>query len=125
MEVKPPTQERLQEIRDADATIGDLESLRWYTPIYTQRRELLLYIDMLVSDRQDDALAVAALSDMLQPYSGGTSDLHDIVARMRRAQEIYTAVIKQPPGPIEPGACCANESRTIDGGCSSCGAPCL
>lgn len=80
------TADQLQAIRDTDAASG--EDLQLCPAAWQHRRELLRYIDALVSDRQNDALAVAALSNMLEPYSGGTSDLHDLVARMHRAREI-------------------------------------
>lgn len=115
MPQNPITQEQLQAIRDTDAASG--EDLQFCPAAWQHRRQLLAYID---------ALAVAALSTMLEPYSGGTSDLHDLVARMHRAREIQQAAIRQPvAGPVEPGACCSNERRNMDGGCDSCGAPCL
>lgn len=121
-----PSAERLQEIRDADAAIGDAVNLRWWPSVHTQRRELLALVDQLVTDRENDALAVAALSGMLEPYSGGTSDLHDLVARMHRAREIQQAAVRQPvAGPVASLACCSNERRNNNGGCDSCGAPCL
>jgi hypothetical protein len=84
------TADQLQAIRDTDAASGD--DLQFCPAAWQHRRQLLAYIDALVSDRQNDALAVAALSGMLEPYSGGTSDLHDLVARMHRAREIQQAV---------------------------------
>lgn len=93
MSQNPPTQERLQEIRDTDAMSG--EDLRFCPVAWRDRRELLAYIDALISTRENDALAVAALSGMLEPYSGGTSDLHDLVARMHQAREITAKVRKE------------------------------
>lgn len=45
MSLDHPTQERLQEIRDADTAVGD--NLQFSPAAWTQRRELLLYIDWL------------------------------------------------------------------------------
>lgn len=118
-----PTAERLQEIRDADAGLG--EDLQFCPIAWTHRRELLALVDRTVADRENDALAVAALSGMLEPYSGGTSDLHELVARMHRARDIASAIVKEAVGPVAPCACCSNERRNMDGGCDSCGAPCL
>lgn len=42
-----PTQERLQEIRDTDARVGD--DLQFSPAAWTQRRELLMYIDALTA----------------------------------------------------------------------------
>lgn len=116
--MEPPTQDRLQEIRGIDAMAG--EDLQFCPATWKHRRELLAYIDMLVSGRENDALAITALSHMLEPYSGGTSDIHELVDRIQHV------VTRQPvAGPVEPGACCSNERRNMNGGCDSCGAPCL
>lgn len=115
-----PSQDRLQEIRDADASIGDM---RWFTSVYTHRRELLALIDVLVSDRQNDALAVAALSGMLEPYSGGTSDLHDLVARMHRAREIRAAVVANVQQPEAAPTCWYCVRIRAAGHACECGAP--
>lgn len=110
----PLTQERLQEIRDADAGIA-LDSLRWFTPIYTERRQLLLLIDEMLQVKSDDAIAAAALSDMLEPYSGGTRSLPDLVARLHHAREIRAELLRTFPL-VPPSAEALADAAADEGG---------
>lgn len=63
-DIRIPTAERLQEIRDADATISE-DQLRWFPPSSTHRRELLLLIDQLTAPKP--AQVVAVLFDGRKP----------------------------------------------------------
>lgn len=70
------------------------EDLQTCPPTWSHRRELLAYIDNVQAQRDNDTLAVAALSDMLMPYSAGATDVHTLVAHMHRAREIRQTVME-------------------------------
>ena len=46
-------------------------------------------------------------------------------ANMEKIRAKQAAKPKMSPLPIPEGACCANESRNINGGCDNCGDPCI
>lgn len=80
-------QEQLQELRDADAGLG--ESLQFYTPIYQQRRELLAHVTEVETET---ATLTSELSLMLEPFSAGVKTLPELVERMRYAQQVRAEV---------------------------------
>lgn len=114
MSQKPPTQERLQEIRDTDAMSG--EDLQFCPAAWRDRRELLLHIDT-------QAQTIAELTADRDNLAGHVVDVYNW--QESQGASIPFRIVKQPPGPVHPTACCANESRNGNGGCDSCGAPCL
>lgn len=56
--IPPPTQDELQEIRDADELAG--EDLRFAPPAWTHRRQLLAYID-LMEEQYRKAMVLASM----------------------------------------------------------------
>lgn len=86
------TQDRLEQIRDADAMAG--EDLRFCPPAWQDRRDLLAYIQQGAEADAAHALVVIELSRMLEPISGGATTLPEIVARMKMAAEIRASIVE-------------------------------
>lgn len=82
--------QRLQEIREIDAAAGG--NLQMCPAAWSQRRELLEHIAAMEVAQETQQALVVELSSMMEPLSGGATDLAEILRRMKIAQEIQAAV---------------------------------
>lgn len=70
------------------------EDLRFCPPAWQDRRDLLAYITELDEAAAAERLVVLQLSSMLEPISGGSTTLSEIVARMKMAAEIRASIVE-------------------------------
>lgn len=85
-----PTPEQLKAIRESDESVGDDESLRWFAPAYTQRRQLLKLVDAHEEAKADHQKLVRELDVLLNGEDGAApqASLCDIVAQMKHMKAV-------------------------------------
>lgn len=82
--------EQLQAVRADDARLGEGdEGLQMWPAVYTQRRWLLKALDAREADTKT---LTGELSQFFGPIGGGTTDLADLVQRLRATQQLRTEI---------------------------------
>lgn len=84
------TTDHLARILATDEAAGD--SLQTSPLAWQQRRELLGHISALEEDAHNTYQLTLQLSTLLEPVSGGSTSLADIVTRLRVSQQLYAEV---------------------------------